>query len=126
MHRLLLAVNGISVEVIGLIFKAQFTSQGVVSHAPLLFTIPGHSAASLALQAQLLRQPLFGVAVIPPSPPVDSSEPLGSSAMCSPPKFIGQKHQASLALITAGKRGHILDLVPTSSLMDEDLELSPL
>ncbi|KAK9904577.1 hypothetical protein M0R45_000581 [Rubus argutus] len=43
--------------------------------------------------------------------------------MCSPPKLIGQKRQTPLALITAGKYGRVLDLVPPSSLMDEALEL---
>lgn len=67
--------------------------------APLLFTIPGHSAASLALQAQLLRQPLFGAAVTLSFPPLSSSASTGSAAMSSPPRLIGQKHQAPLALI---------------------------
>lgn len=44
--------------------------------------------------------------------------------MCPPPRLIGQKHQAPLALITVGKRGRVLDLVSASSLMDKDLELS--
>ncbi|KAK9950688.1 hypothetical protein M0R45_006163 [Rubus argutus] len=105
------------------LFSRRSFRQGVVPPAPLLFSIPGYSVASLALQAQLLRQPLFGSAVTTISPPVVSFEPLHSLAMCSPPRLIGQKGKAPLALITAGKRGRVLDLVPSSSLMDEDLEL---
>lgn len=42
-----------------LVFEAWFSPQGVVPPTPLLFTILGHFAVSLALQAQRLCQPLF-------------------------------------------------------------------
>lgn len=110
-----------SVEDVGLVFKAQLSPQGVVPPTPLFFTILGHYAASLTFQVQLLRQHLFGAVATPSSLPLGSSGSIGSAAVSSPPRLIGQKCQAPLALIIAGKRRRVLDLVPASNLMDEDL-----